>query len=99
MPIADLQEPLLVKKEEEEEKSENHDYSQIPEELWFHGEEVAVSVAPEDPSAEIPPPSVTVLPGASSTSESDRQKASLNCMDILLPAYPWGPKGGATIQG
>ena len=55
MLFADLQEPLLVKKEEEEEKSENHDYSQIPEELWFHGEEVAISVALEDPSAEIPP--------------------------------------------
>lgn len=40
-----------------------------------------------------------VLPEASSTSENDRQKASVNCMDILLPAYPWGPKGGATIQG
>lgn len=85
MLFADLQEPLLVKKEEEEEKSENHDYSQIPEELWFHGEEVAVSVAPEDPSAEIPPPSVTEdIPDVVTVTRSERQ-ADCNC----LPGLPW----------
>lgn len=86
MPIADLQEPLLVKKEEEEEKSENHDYSQISEELWFHGEEVAVSVAPEDPSAEIPPPpSVTEdIPDVVTVTQSERQ-ADCNC----LPGLSW----------
>lgn len=87
MPIADLQEPLLVKTEEEEEKSENHDYSQIPEELWFHGEEVAISVAPEDHSAEIPPPppSVTVdIPDVVTVTRSERQ-ADCNC----LPGLSW----------
>jgi hypothetical protein len=76
VPIADLQEPLLVKKEEEEEKSENHDYSQISEELWFHG---------EDPSAEIPPPSVTEdIADVVTVTRSERQ-ADCNC----LPGLSW----------
>jgi hypothetical protein len=76
-----------MKKEEEEEKSENHDYSQIPEELWFHGEEVAISVAPEDPSAEIPPPPSSVtedIADVVTVTRSERQ-ADCNC----LPGLSW----------
>lgn len=84
VPIADLQQPLLVKKDEEEEKSENQDYSQIPEELWLHGEEVAVSVAPEDTSAEIPPSVTKDLPDVATVTRSERQ-ADCNC----LPGLSW----------
>jgi len=40
-----------------------------------------------------------VLPVVSDSQDGEPQKASLNCMEILVPPYPWGPSGGGRMKG
>lgn len=40
-----------------------------------------------------------VLPVASGTQDRETQKASLNCMEILIPSYPWGSPGRGRMKG
>ena len=52
----------------------------------------------------LPSPSLkgAVLPSAVSTEDRDTQRAGLNCMDcmdILIPSYPWGAPGAASRKG
>lgn len=48
-----------------------------------------------------PSPSLkeALLPVAFVTEEHEVRRATLNCMDILLPAYPWGPPGAGRKKG